>query len=850
MKAMTVKKLFAVLLSFVMVISAVPFMASGAEIECYIDGEPSTSLYAATQNITGTHTIVIAEGISSWPDYLEPEAMKDSTANKNDVLTIDLNGQTINACVDIWPYGYCYGTIIIKNGTIIAPEDCAAIHVCDTVKAVKLYDVEVYGQLDSNKFKKTGENALQIYSGTFHEGNFSNFYSSMKPNWITVYGGNWDYDVSSFLAKGLELVELTDGTYSVETAGEVVFEEDADGAYLINNVEDLQKLRRAVDSGTTFKGKSFKMTADIDLSAINWNPIGTNNVAFEGNLDGQGHTISNLYIKRNENYIGLFSSVSNSEIKNLVLLNPTVLGDSKSEGAAALIGQGGKNSKITDVSITGKIAIETGTYTGGICGYNSSAEYRNCIVDGTNSENFVSHIECLRSLDSNGNGLTNYTGGICGHCIPGSAGIIDSKVMNIELIANGYGLGGIVGVLQSNTFIKGCAVENVVFRAPQDDAFEWTGYIAGKDYSSSTANLTTITDCTASYTAHLGSDTESSVLYPVGRDESTTNPGQNPYNRNSFVSEEIELDEGGKVVKGKFAIAGEKAMNHALSLLADGVELVYCDDGWYRTSINGAAKIGIIGYKTVQDAVDSAKSGDVIVMTSDATEEVLIPEGLNITIDANAFTFSGKITNNGKVILSDSTNEGGFENTTFINNGTVSLESGKYTKSGTGDSSYNKYLPACTVIGSDGYITKEHTKHIVEGTAVAATCISDGYEGDIFCDCGEINGNGEVIKAAGAHSYGEYVYNGDADCSHDGTKTAVCTLCGDKHTIAAEGTKYPHSDKNSDDVCDECDSTLPGYFRCKWCPRYEAKKDNPVYGWLISFIHAFVHLMSRIKVLS
>ena len=788
--------------------------------------------------------------LAKWPYYLEPEGMDDKTANKDDIITIDLNGQTINTAIDIWPYGDCFGTIIIKNGTVIAPEDRPAIHVGDNVKSVELYNVEVYGQLDSNKFSHNGVNALKVYSGTFHDGNHDSSYSSVAPRWITVYGGNWEYDVSSFLAKGLELVELADGTYAVETAGEIVFEEDADGAYLINNVEDLQKLRRGVDSGTTFKGKNFRLTADIDLSGINWNPIGTNSTSFQGNLDGCGHTISNLYIKRNENYIGLFSSVSNSEIKNLVLLNPTVLGDSKSMGAAALIGQGGSDSKITDVSVMGKIAIETGTYTGGICGYNSSAEYRNCIVDGTNSENFVSHIECLRSLDSNGNGLTNYTGGICGHSKPNAAGIIDSKVMNIELVANGYGLGGIVGVLQSNTYIKGCEVENVVFRALQDDAFEWTGYIAGKDYSSDKANVSIITDCTASYTAYLGAATESSILYPVGRDDSTTNPGQNPYTQNSYVSEEVKLDENGKIVKGKFAIAGEKAMTYALSLLADGVGLVYCDDGWYRTTVNGAAKIGNIGYKTVQDAVDSAKNGDVIIMTSDAAEEVVVPDDLSVKIDANSFTFSGKIENNGELILSDSTNEGGFESTAFINNGNVTLESGKYTKNGTGDSSYNEYLPACTVIGTDGYITKEHTKHVVEGTAVEATCITDGYEGDIFCDCGEINGKGETIKAAGAHSYGEYVYNDDADCNYDGTMTAVCTLCGDKHTIIAEGTKYPHPDNNGDDVCDECDTTLPGYFRCKWCPRYEAKKDNPVYGWLIRFIHAFVHLMLRIRVIT
>lgn len=46
----------------------------------------------------------------------------------------------------------------------------------------------------------------------------------------------------------------------------------------------------------------------------------------------------------------------------------------------------------------------------------------------------------------------------------------------------------------------------------------------------------------------------------------------------------------------------------------------------------------------------------------------------------------------------------------------------------------------------------------------------------------------------GTHSWGEYVYNNDAKCGVDGTKTASCTIpgCDAKDTITAEGTALEH----------------------------------------------------------
>ncbi len=53
---------------------------------------------------------------------------------------------------------------------------------------------------------------------------------------------------------------------------------------------------------------------------------------------------------------------------------------------------------------------------------------------------------------------------------------------------------------------------------------------------------------------------------------------------------------------------------------------------------------------------------------------------------------------------------------------------------------------------------------------------------DIYCNiCG--------VSRAGGHKFGEYVYNNDATTEADGTKTRTCSVCGEKDTIVATGTK-------------------------------------------------------------
>ena len=113
---------------------------------------------------------------------------------------------------------------------------------------------------------------------------------------------------------------------------------EENGVYLIAKPYHLAWFRDYVNgtivdegdvAGTTHPSASAKLTADINLTnychaaedgmeLLSWIPIGNNNNRWKGNMDGHGHTISNLYIKTAQNYVGLFGCIEDATIQDLI----------------------------------------------------------------------------------------------------------------------------------------------------------------------------------------------------------------------------------------------------------------------------------------------------------------------------------------------------------------------------------------------------------------------------------------------------------------------------------------------------------------------------------------------------
>ncbi|WP_044412883.1 two-partner secretion domain-containing protein, partial [Thiomicrospira microaerophila] len=235
---------------------------------------------------------------------------------------------------------------------------------------------------------------------------------------------------------------------SVNNNNSLLFGEN--GIVEVYNLHQLQRINQ------TLKGK-FRLGQDIDATeTANWNnnqgwmPIGDNGDRFQGTFDGQGYTLSNLFINRPDTYnVGLFGVVSNSgaEIKNLGLVNVDITG---LEGVGAITGRNLASSQIQNVFSTG---VVKGTWTlGGLVGLNEgtiSKAYSNARVDGV--ENTIGG---LVGSNSDTGVISNvYSsgavsgGGFIGGLLGTNAGVISSAYTTASVSSpDPKYVGGLVGI--------------------------------------------------------------------------------------------------------------------------------------------------------------------------------------------------------------------------------------------------------------------------------------------------------------------------------------------------------------------------------------------------------------------
>ena len=169
--------------------------------------------------------------------------------------------------------------------------------------------------------------------------------------------------------------------------------------YLITSAEDLKLMANNINTGVGADAY-YKLTANVDLGGEEWTPIGYVTVtsgtdystAFRGVFDGNGHTVSNFKItKDNTAYVGFFGFVAGGTIKNLTLDNATITINSSGTqrhyiGLVAgrmVTVKADSLSSITNCTVLNSsiTASSNGTiYAGGISGSVVSGDYRNASI--------------------------------------------------------------------------------------------------------------------------------------------------------------------------------------------------------------------------------------------------------------------------------------------------------------------------------------------------------------------------------------------------------------------------------------------------------------------------------------
>lgn len=270
-----------------------------------------------------------------------------------------------------------------------------------------------------------------------------------------------------------------------------------DDPYLIFNPIQLHNIRNF----TGYDDVYFKLMSDIDLTEFindnspteGWEPIGSVQSPFMGNLDGDGHTISGIRIDRKADCVGFFSCVKNANISNLKFEGTTIKGNSHvgafigaadnsvingvsasfhnvdgQNFTAGLIGSAQDGCRITSSQYAGAVNVAgdyvgglvswvfdnvsiskstvnatsivgKGDYVGGLVGFSIESNY----ADNSISANLIS-------------GSSNYTGGAIGHA---NGMTVSNSYAFVSNIKGGAYTGGFVGMnVQNSDNVSNCGV--------------------------------------------------------------------------------------------------------------------------------------------------------------------------------------------------------------------------------------------------------------------------------------------------------------------------------------------------------------------------------------------------------
>lgn len=122
--------------------------------------------------------------------------------------------------------------------------------------------------------------------------------------------------------------------------------------YVINTENDLNELKEAVNNGSTFGGKYFKLGSDIRITSTLDDCIGKDyEKPFKGHFDGNGHAIVGL---RKSLFGYMYGTV-----KNLALVDCDIWVNGYATALARYVGNDGNKAEVSNCYISGTISFST-----------------------------------------------------------------------------------------------------------------------------------------------------------------------------------------------------------------------------------------------------------------------------------------------------------------------------------------------------------------------------------------------------------------------------------------------------------------------------------------------------------
>lgn len=233
------------------------------------------------------------------------------------------------------------------------------------------------------------------------------------------------------------------------------------GGFSIKTVDDLYAFADSVNNKGTYNLQA-ELDADIVVNTLEfdkdggivvkdyreWVPVGTSEHPYTGNFDGNGHTISGLYVNDgSKGYVGLFGFISGASVQNVGLVDSYICGGSYVGGIAGFSSGG----TISNSFNTGFVKATRGSDAGGVVGgvrngmvsdaYNTGVVNGQDLVGGVVGWSFGSSVYNSYNAGTV-TGSSDYVGGVVGSNGSGSA---VRNVYNAGTVNGGSDVGGVVG---------------------------------------------------------------------------------------------------------------------------------------------------------------------------------------------------------------------------------------------------------------------------------------------------------------------------------------------------------------------------------------------------------------------
>lgn len=254
--------------------------------------------------------------------------------------------------------------------------------------------------------------------------------------------------------------------------GETVAQKNVENVRYIYSADDLVKFRDKVNAGDAFTGKYVELMDNIDLKDTcsatigSWTPIGSDTFPFEGNFNGNYHTIDNLYINRSDyQYLGLFSR-TNGNVLNLLMKN---------------------------ANVTSNYPVYTLTsYTGAIAG-ESNGNFFNCGI-------YSGRIAAKSTVGSGNNGTWKFleVGGLVGiarnnlcNCF-NRANVVAENMVTNQTYQGGANAGGISGCTGGTAAMWNCYNTGTIYAWGR---YAYRGGISGTASTTNSAFPISIKNC-------------------------------------------------------------------------------------------------------------------------------------------------------------------------------------------------------------------------------------------------------------------------------------------------------------------------------------------------------------------